>query len=365
MNSKYFPALTGLRAIAAFMVFIHHYNPFDKDVFGKEIFNFFREFHIGVAIFFVLSGFLIAYRYFDLDKINFKQYLINRFARIYPMYFILTTISFLLYAIFKSQSSWSDLCIYFFNITFLRGYFDDLKFTGIAQGWSLSVEEIFYFAAPFFFILIKKSKLFLFILPSLVLFLGFYLVFIYDDINFYGFMRSIAFMLDYTFFGRVFEFFIGIILALIVKNNQNYSTKKGFTYFGIITILVLVFCLSILKTGNGFGTDSILGKMINALLLPLFGIAPLLFGLIYEKTLVSIILESKLFILLGKSSYIFYLIHIGIFVVAFNKISHNLVLQFLILNIISIILYKFVERPLNFYIRNRITNQVIVIEKKL
>lgn len=57
----YFPALTGVRAIAAYMVFIHHYKLFPGSFVGKRMFYFFNEFHTGVTFFFVLSGFFIAY----------------------------------------------------------------------------------------------------------------------------------------------------------------------------------------------------------------------------------------------------------------------------------------------------------------
>lgn len=94
MLRENYPALTGIRAIAAYMVFIHHYNFFSISVFGLEIHNFFAEFHVGVTIFFVLSGFLITNRYYLDNNFNFKNYLIKKFSRIYPMYFILTTLSF-------------------------------------------------------------------------------------------------------------------------------------------------------------------------------------------------------------------------------------------------------------------------------
>ena len=73
MNKVNFPALTGIRALAAFMVYIHHYNPFSIEFFGKYIHDFFSEFHIGVTIFFVLSGFLICNRYFDEPNFSFKN----------------------------------------------------------------------------------------------------------------------------------------------------------------------------------------------------------------------------------------------------------------------------------------------------
>ena len=356
MRDNYFKALTGVRAIAAYLVFCHHYNPIDEDFFGRTIFDLFREFHIGVTIFFVLSGFLISYRYFDEEKIDIRYYLGKRFARIYPIYFILTTITFLRDAINHSKWDINTLGVYSLNITFLRGFFDDFKFTGIAQGWSLTVEECFYFLAPLFFVFIKKSKTYLFTIPIFFIIMGFVIVFFCNGLNFYGLMRSSNFMLDFTFFGRVTEFIIGISLSIVVKKVRNPNIK-GITFFGIIAILICIYSLSILKVGNGNGTDSILGKIINTLLLPIFGIAPLFYGLIFEKTILSRVLESKIFVLLGKSSYVFYLIHMGIFAVILNKISHNLLFLFIVLNGISVLMFKYIELPINLFIRNRMMKE--------
>jgi peptidoglycan/LPS O-acetylase OafA/YrhL len=349
MKKVNFPALTGIRALAAFMVYIHHYNPFSTEFFGKYIHDFFSEFHIGVTIFFVLSGFLICNRYFDEPNFSFKNYLINRIARIYPMYFILTTLTFVFFAVVYSQNSWIDLHNYFYNISFLKGFSDDLKFSGIAQSWSLTVEEVFYFTAPLFFIFINKSRFFLVLIPLFFLGLGVLLVSFFIGIDCNGFMKSINFMLDYTFFGRISEFFVGIGLALIVKKYE--TSFKRITYLGLLGIILSVCALVSLKVEGGFGVDSFLGRVINTLVLPVFGIAPLFFGLIKEKTLISNFFSTKTLQLLGKSSYIFYLIHLGIFVTILNKISYNQWFVFITLNLISILLYLYIETPLNKLIR--------------
>jgi peptidoglycan/LPS O-acetylase OafA/YrhL len=349
MNKINFPALTGIRALAAYMVFIHHYNPFTIEIFGKYTHDFFSEFHIGVTIFFVLSGFLICNRYFDEPNFSFKNYLIKRIARIYPMYLILTTLTFVFFSVVYSQNSWIDLHNYFYNISFLKGFSDDLKFTGIAQGWSLTVEEVFYFTAPLFFILINKSRFFLFLIPLFSIVLGLLLVSYFSGIDCNGFMKSINFMLDYTFFGRICEFFVGIGLALIARKYE--SSFKGITYFGIAGIILSVCALVSLKVEGGFGVDSFSGKVINTLVLPVFGIAPLFLGLIKEKTLISDFFSTKTLQLLGRSSYIFYLIHLGIFLTILNKISSNQWFVFIALNLISIVLYLYIETPLNKLIR--------------
>lgn len=265
------------------------------------------------------------------------------------MYFILTTLTFVFFAVVYSQNSWIDLHNYFYNISFLKGFSDDLKFTGIAQSWSLTVEEVFYFTVPLFFIFINKSRFFLVLIPLFFLGLGVLLVSFFSGIDCNGFMKSINFMLDYTFFGRISEFFVGIGLALIVKKYE--TSFKGITYLGLLGIILSVCALVSLKVEGGFGVDSFLGRVINTLVLPVFGIAPLFFGLIKEKTLISNFFSTKTLQLLGKSSYIFYLIHLGIFVTILNKISSNQWFVFITLNLISILLYLYIETPLNKLIR--------------
>lgn len=122
-HSNYFDALTGVRALAAYMVYIRHFNPFTQEFWGKTIYDFTEELHIRSALFFVLSGFLIAYRYSDFDNISLKSYFVKRIARVFPMYFFAHGS--------LHSGAWSGkaktLCInwrllYGLNISFLRGF---------------------------------------------------------------------------------------------------------------------------------------------------------------------------------------------------------------------------------------------------
>jgi peptidoglycan/LPS O-acetylase OafA/YrhL len=176
---------------------------------------------------------------------------------------------------------------------------------------------------------------------------------IFNGIDCYGFMKSINFMLDFTFFGRVTEFFLGIALALLLKNNRFDLKFQGFTYFGFFGIMLSICTLVYLKVGTGFGVDTTFGKVINTFFLPVFGIAPLFLGLIKEKTILQQFFSTKIILLLGKSSYIFYLIHLGIFVTILNKISSNQWFIFIALNFISVVLYQYLESPLNKIIRKK------------
>jgi peptidoglycan/LPS O-acetylase OafA/YrhL len=352
-NTGYFPALTGIRAIAAYMVFIYHYSPFNEKAFGKGVYSFFHQFHIGVNLFFVLSGFLIAHRYYDMGKLDFKKYMINRVARIYPVYFLLTTITFLFFAFAHGEKSIFNLVIYLSNISFVRGFFDELKFTGISQGWSLTVEECFYLLAPLIFILIKRNRLNLLLLPVIFLTIGLALVQVCKGINFYGLMASNSFMYVFTFFGTAFEFFVGIGLALYFKKHSA-SVKNGYrTYGGIIIIAICTYLISAIRMNNNFGMQIPLLEITNNVLLPLVGISLFYYGLLTEQTIVSKLLSSKLFVLLGKSSYVFYLIQAGIIELFFGRFTHNHMLVFVPLVIVSILIYHFFEEPMNLYIRKR------------
>jgi peptidoglycan/LPS O-acetylase OafA/YrhL len=352
-NDRYFRPLTGVRAIAAYMVYLHHLNPLPKEYKNQFIYNFLQELHIGVTLFFVLSGFLIAYRYSEKINFSFRKYLVNRVARIYPMYFILTTLTFIVLAQKNSGINFQFLILYILNIGFIRGFFESFKFSGIAQGWSLTVEETFYFLAPVLFFFINKSKRYLFILPVVFICSGIGLVLIFSRINFYGFFSSFEFLFNYTFFGRCLEFFIGITLALVYKNQFAKKKVKHCTLFGLIGIIVSIVLIAYLKGDYDYGIRHPIGKIINTLILPILGIAPFYYGLLNEDTIFSKILGSNLFVLLGKSSYIFYLIHIGIFSTFLHQYTKNYLFIFIAINSLSILLFKFIEEPLNNYIRKK------------
>jgi peptidoglycan/LPS O-acetylase OafA/YrhL len=346
----YFPALTGIRAISAYMVYIHHFHPFSEELIGRILFKILKETHIGVSIFFVLSGFLIAYRYYGQKQLNFKVYLVNRIARIYPVYFTLTLATFIVYP----DAFMGSFSILLLNITFLRGFFHEYLFSGIAPGWSLSVEETFYFTAPLFFYLIRKSKILLIALPLFCLALGWIFVQVFSPMSFHGFWGSNSFMLLYTFLGRSVEFFSGISLAILFMNSSKNNSGFRFTVFGIIMIGA---CLTAFAYFSGetfqYGIFHPIGIWINNIILPIFAVSVLFYGLLTEKTWFSRFLSTPVMELLGKSSYIFYLIHMGIISTGLLKISSNLLIHFVTLNLLSILFYKFFEEPMNHFIRHK------------
>ncbi len=128
--------------------------------------------------------------------------------------------------------------------------------------------------------------------------------------------------------------------------------------------------------GWSAGLHNPFGIFTNNYLLPIC-IATFFYGLITESSNLKKILANPFVELLGKSSYIFYLIHLGYM---YNMMHHtfnwlndqafslydklgidwhspfeydslNLLYAFIVLNCVSILLFKFIEEPLNHYIR--------------
>lgn len=356
-DKNYFPQLTGLRAIAAYLVFLVHIIPNKDHSKNNFIENLCATGYLGVSIFFVLSGFLICYRYrgnFELNFNWFKGYMINRIARIYPMYFILTVATFVYNHYFHINAI--DKIVLFLNLTFLKGYFDGLHFTGISQGWSLTVEETFYFLAPFIFLILpKKGSLILLTIISLSI--GLILVSVFKDIDFYGFMNNFKFMFNFTFFGRCIEFFLGIQLALIMKKNmqskdQSVSKVPVKTLAGSVTMIAGLIALTVINDyWSNFPQPNLAVFIINNVFFPI-AVFYFIYGLITERSMISYFLSLKLMEILGKSSYAFYLIHIGFISYFVSRQFHlNTISLFISLNLISVALFYFIESPLNKGIR--------------
>jgi peptidoglycan/LPS O-acetylase OafA/YrhL len=111
----FYPALTGIRIIAAWLIFLHHYPSF---LVNTPFEPFIKEFHVG--IFFTLSGFLTYQLYFEKYRrgdFNFKSYILNRLTRLYPVYLLLLVIT----AVWQ----WETIKSFLLSITLTHSFFDD------------------------------------------------------------------------------------------------------------------------------------------------------------------------------------------------------------------------------------------------
>jgi peptidoglycan/LPS O-acetylase OafA/YrhL len=339
------PALTGIRAVAAYMIFIHNY--MGANCIGQFWCPLVLEFHSGVSIFFVLSGFLITYNYYGKSSFNvswLKKYYISRIARIYPPYFFVAVLSLIMLN--------SPIIEWLVSLSLLQGLSSNLRFIGVSQSWTLTVELVFYLIAPFLFLLDKRKAslslqfVLVFLIGILISSKG-YIENIGEFMSGYIYIYIYIYLFVYTFFGRSFDFFVGIFLGKLILSNRKIPPLK-FIYIGLIGIgFVLAIISNLQSVSYRFGIYSPNGLFIYNFVLPII-IGIFFLGLIKEKTYVSKILSFPLVVLLGEASYAFYLIHLPVFADLIPKFWRvNLFVFFGILNIVAIGLFLFIERPMN------------------
>lgn len=372
-RAPYFPALTGLRAVSALMVFFFHVGIHVQALPLPRLLRWtvwlMQQLNIGVTIFFVLSGFLITNRYLnsvEVSKTWMKRYLQNRFARVYPLYFLLSVLTFGLMVVHPTYD-WDEWPITYgfldkvvaivLNISLTRAYLQEMVYMGVGTAWSLTIEESFYLCAPVLMLGLKMSMRRLGIYPAILFIIGLMLVWVCSHLALpYGLMGSIDFMLTFTFFGRALEFFAGMGLAIwLARNREPLLPRAGrATWLGSIGIGLCTVALAVMaqvlpeKTSDGLR----ISWLIYNILLPL-PIIGLFYGLINEQTWLRRLLQTPAFDLLGRSSYAFYLIHISIINDYFSAyVSHNWLARLIGMTLLSIALYKWVEEPLHKVLRS-------------
>lgn len=365
-NKLYYPALTGIRAFAAYLVFFHHFNPFLPESWPERLI---REGHTGVTIFFVLSGFLIITRYLDKTRFSanwLRGYFQNRIARIYPLYFLLTCLTFLVLLkdpTYDITQQWQEFIpsdkalILIMNLTFLRGFFGAFLFTLINQGWTLTVEETFYaFAVPLMIILnlVRGNKQYGVLAIAAFGFIGVGCALVYSNpVHRYNFFSPATFMSSYTFFGRAVEFMMGAALALFVRHYP--ITRKGAwaTTVGGLWMVACLVVLACIATKELPSYRNPLGIAVNNLVLPL-GISMFFYGLLTERTQLAHLFSTKVAQILGKSSYAFYLVHMGVLSVFVKRnISDSPMVILAVALGVAYLLWRFVEEPLQAMLRSK------------
>lgn len=349
-----FDALTGIRAVAATLVFVYHNRKYWRAQLHPEVLRLVNEFHIGVSLFFVLSGFLIAYTYSTKPTESTKsyaKYLALRCARIFPLYWLIIIALSL-------DPKFAQLKQPALTASLLHGFSNKLNLNGLAQAWSLNVEMTFYFLAPFLCLLQRKSflQLLLALICLLVIALGVGQLLVLYNGNPMQFLTPLKFVLGSTFPGRFTEFLAGMILASAIQQNQSWTHKTNKTLIGSIGILVTAYTIGLFQPDIfHHGTDHIVGWGLHTFILPIF-ITLLLSGLINEQTRLQTILKSKLFILLGNASFAFYLIHISYVNIRLKWFYLGPDRNFILLWLISIFIYLLIEKQLYNLVKNKIVN---------
>ena len=135
-----------LRAVAALMVVIHHAGSYAGPARTGSLYDLTAVMDSGVAVFFVLSGFLI-YRPFVAAQVEGRpaqrtaSFWWRRILRIVPAYWVALSFFWALGA-FELGSDWWRYYL------FLQIYSPTTVLGGVVQAWSLCTEMTFYLVIP-------------------------------------------------------------------------------------------------------------------------------------------------------------------------------------------------------------------------
>lgn len=146
-SDRRLPALTGLRICAALAVYLSHVGPPEGSPAFLEA--FFESGYFGVTLFFVLSGFVLAFNYFeDMRSPSLGgtyDFFVARFARVYPLYLLV-----LLYIVLRQHAGGLEVDGWWQHGLAVQAWdpeiTDAYAFNG--PGWSIGVEFFLYACFP-------------------------------------------------------------------------------------------------------------------------------------------------------------------------------------------------------------------------
>ena len=160
-SEKHFKYLDSARGIAALMVFGSHLiaRTYQEKMNVRYFFLVFNG-NDAVSFFFVLSGFVLSYKYIVLGKpLDVKKFYVARVFRLFPAYFLIVLWSALYtYRNEMSVQTLKDLFIFnkyeFWEEAFLLHFHNKFYY----PGWTLTLEMVGSFLMPFYIALALKNK---------------------------------------------------------------------------------------------------------------------------------------------------------------------------------------------------------------
>ncbi len=342
MNLKYIDSLRGL---AIFGVILVHTSQWGASIYthGDIIYpwylnNLFEHGARGVQLFYVVSAFTLFLSHYNRLKdssFNTRSFLIRRFFRIVPLYYI----GVLFFGFIEPFVLESDVNIDFesvvFNLFFLNSFFP-IK-TIVPGGWTICVEMLFYILLPLLFKNINTTKKALsFSLLALILSIFYNILFF----KFFNYNISNKYYMFASFPNQLPLFSFGILAYfLLVKKDYNFSKLQ----------LVIIFIFSFLQLALAhFIPSHILFGLTFILLLfighsyNLFNFKPLMF--LGKISFSAYFTHFAVLSILNRYKFVDYFDVISIENSLFNFTIRLFVVLFTTI-IISTLLFYYVEIP--------------------
>ncbi|HEX7903226.1 MAG TPA: acyltransferase [Chitinophagaceae bacterium] len=331
----YYKGLDSFRGIGILWIICCHYFP------GS---NFFRFGWISLEVFFVLSGFLITKVLLNsLNSPNFfRNFYIRRALKIFPLYYLFISLSFIVIFLFTKEKSslylkenFEYYYVYLHNFLFVFNGLEPENY--LNHLWSLAMEEQFYFLWPIIVFYIRDVSKLRKILIAIVI-----LVIIFRFIVWWNWGGRFE-VYHCNTFTRIDTIAFGCILGC------GFSYKELNKYLRIFIILICasVFPLAVIIYGNYFFTNPVFCTVGYTAIsvLTVFLIEYFISG---EKNLLFL-KNNWMLNYLGQISYGMYLFHIPVYFFISSRTMiqspFNEILSLLTSFVIAAASYYFYETP--------------------
>lgn len=352
VNNDRIYTLDLFRFIAAISVVLYHYlfrgwtADNLSDLSFVKVGSIFKYGYLGVDFFFMISGFVIA---FSIKNKSISKFIISRFTRLYPVYWLSVTLTFIVVVLFGGPRFIANFFQYILNLTMFQNYMDVISIDGVY--WTLFVEMKFYIFVIGSYLIFNKIKKIT--LDHLIIVWTFFSVLYLFFENFILFKILNVFLI----FNYASLFIAGIIFC------QVYRKGLSLKYCSLLSITFLLSLyhsihkgeLLVLHYNNSFSPLLIGGTIL------VFYLILLMVSTNRFKTI-----NFPFFTNLGMLTYPLYLIHQNIGYILMNNLSGYLnkyVLIFFVIVImifISWVISKFYEPLVSSYLRKQLSKKNIL-----
>jgi len=294
--------LTSIRFYAILWIIFFHFHLLINDIDNWYFVQIMRYAYIALDSFFILSGFIISYVYFEkfsnLGKVkkNVSYFILYRLARIYPLHIVTLLFCFILYKsdiILLSNSTNETLMM---HLLLVQGWMpQEIALSWNYPSWSVSLEWAIYLLYPILGLLllgIRKSNIsiLIYIIASILIYFNVYNR-DYDD--------PIDGVIYYSWAGGEFmraalDFVTG--MCMLNLRNNGFLKNASKDYLLLLTFAIIAICI-----------------FTNAPEAAIIPILPwMIFFLSDIKGKIRKIFDNKFVYIMGDASYSLYLWHIPV-----------------------------------------------------
>jgi peptidoglycan/LPS O-acetylase OafA/YrhL len=346
------PALTGVRFFAAWYVVLFHAYPgfVRRYPLPRAVETFLSHGYLAVGLFFLLSGFILAYTYDgNIDgrasRVRFWE---ARFARIYPVYLLSLVMAFA----FSGELALGTRAAVVGMVQAWNPLNPDMAGAWNYPAWTLSAEAFFYICFPFVLPwLSRRSSRALYWLTAALLVIC---VLGHTPLKGLGDWKNHAgFFVHYVPLPalRIPEFLVGVVMGLQFLRAGSTDNRRARPLVVYAAVVGTIAALSLP-----------IGDWVSLVIVPF---SVLVYELACGGTLVTEFLSRPVMVLLGGASYSVYLLRYPVTMwmrVALEKLPPAFVrtgelLTPVVLVLFSIAVFRYWEEPARKVLRNWFSKQ--------